>query len=290
VGGAGGAAGGGTGGTTATEGGSSGSAGASAGVGGSGTGGSAGTGGSGGGSGGMGSGGELIVPQARNVLAIAELDQNHAPFVEAAKEWLATETLLTITYIESPDTLTDELLADKDLILQLNYPPWFGDGPKAAFEKYISENKGGWVGLHHASLYGPVVTDQTWPWFYTFLGQVNFKGYIAEFAAADVNVEVTSHPIFQGVPSTFHVTTDEWYTWDKSPRENVTVLANVDEDSYEPNSEVKMGDHPVIWTNEAYAARNLYVFIGHHPNLMDNSAYKTLLLNAIYWAGAEPSP
>jgi uncharacterized protein len=275
-----GAAGAGAGGMLTTSGGSAGTGG-SAGSGGAGSGG----GGSGGTAGTGGSGGEMFLDKEINVLAIAEYDDNHGPFVEAAKTWLEGESKLTITWIESPDSITDELLADKGLILQLNYPPWFDDGPKAAFEKYITENKGGWVGLHHASLYGPVVTDQTWPWFYTFLGSVNFKGYIAEFAAADVEIEATSHPIFQGVPSPFHVVSDEWYTWDKSPRDNATVLATVDEDSYEPDSDVKMGDHPVIWTNEDYAARNVYIFIGHHPNLMENQDYKTLLKNAIFWAG-----
>ena len=65
------------------------------------------------------------------------------------------------------------------------------------------------------------------------------------------------------------------------------VLANVDEDSYTPDSSVKMGDHPVIWTNPDYAAKNLYIFMGHHPNLFENEAYKTLLRNAIFWAGTE---
>jgi type 1 glutamine amidotransferase len=84
------------------------------------------------------------------------------------------------------------------------------------------------------------------------------------------------------------VTTDEWYTWDKSPRPNVQVLANVDENSYMPQSNVKMGDHPVVWTpNSAYKGKNLYIFVGHHPNLFQNTAYMTLLKNAIFWAGSK---
>jgi uncharacterized protein len=228
------------------------------------------------------------VPKNIDVLCIAEYDPNHAPFVEAAKPWLATIGELNITYVEDPNAITDEMLANYGLILQLNYPAFaWDDEAKAAFQRYVEEGRGGWVGLHHASLYGSLVTDETWPWFYEFLGRVNFKGYIASFAAADVRVEATSHPIFSGVPSTFHVVADEWYTWDSNPRDHATVLANVDEDSYEPDSQVKMGDHPVIWTNEDYAARNLYIFIGHHPNLFENDAYKTLLRNAIFWAGKE---
>jgi len=81
---------------------------------------------------------------------------------------------------------------------------------------------------------------------------------------------------------------DEWYTWDKNPRPNLHVLANVDENSYMPPSNVKMGDHPVIWSNEAYKGRNAYIMIGHDKTLFENDAYMTLLRNAIFWA-ATPS-
>ncbi|SNS05060.1 hypothetical protein SAMN04487979_1572 [Flavobacterium sp. ov086] len=44
-----------------------------------------------------------------------------------------------------------------------------------------------------------------------------------------------------------------------------------------------MGDHPVIWTNEHFASRNVYIFMGHSPDLFQNEAYKTLLKNSIFW-------
>ena len=45
-----------------------------------------------------------------------------------------------------------------------------------------------------------------------------------------------------------------------------------------------MGDHPVVWTNEAMKARNLYIFMGHDKALFQNQAYTTLVRNAILWA------
>ncbi len=71
-------------------------------------------------------------------------------------------------------------------------------------------------------------------------------------------------------------------TYDRVP--NVHVLARVDESSYQPSSDIKMGDHPVIWTNEKMKARNIYILMGHHPSLFANDSYKTLLRNAILWA------
>ena len=48
-----------------------------------------------------------------------------------------------------------------------------------------------------------------------------------------------------------------------------------------------MGDHPVIWTNEHVPARNIYIFMGHGPDLLDNKAFTTMLRNAIVWAAGK---
>jgi type 1 glutamine amidotransferase len=48
-----------------------------------------------------------------------------------------------------------------------------------------------------------------------------------------------------------------------------------------------MGDHPVVWTNPAKKARNVYVFIGHSPLLFDSKDYTTLFTNAIFWAAGK---
>jgi hypothetical protein len=61
------------------------------------------------------------------------------------------------------------------------------------------------------------------------------------------------------------------------------VLASVDEATYIPNSDIKMGDHPVVWTNPHYKAKNIYIFMGHSPDLFDNPSYTTLFKNAIFW-------
>jgi type 1 glutamine amidotransferase len=241
---------------------------------------------------------------AFNVLAIGHLvdpdgtDDIHAPYVRAATAWLTTlaaQKNFTFTSVVDPNSITDDFLTPYNLILQLNYTPFgWNTTAQAAFEKYLTEGRGGWVGMHHAALYGPSVQpagEAPWTWFYNFIGQINFLDYIATFAAAETYIEEPTHPIFAGVPSPFLVTTDEWYKWDQSPRPNVHVLAHVDESSYMPPSDIKMGgDHPVIWTNDAYKGRNVYIFIGHHMNLFQNTAYMQLLENAIFWAAGQPPP
>jgi type 1 glutamine amidotransferase len=123
-----------------------------------------------------------------------------------------------------------------------------------------------------------------WPWFYHFMGDIEFKNYIPGFADGMVHVEDTGNVCMQHVPENFMIEKEEWYTYNASPRNNVHVIASVDENTYQPNSTTKMGDHPVIWTNTKYKAKNIYIFMGHSPALFDNVAYTTMFRNAICWA------
>lgn len=65
------------------------------------------------------------------------------------------------------------------------------------------------------------------------------------------------------------------------------MLASVDESTYKPSTDLKMGDHPVIWSNEHYKARNIYIFMGHHPELFDNPAFTNIFKNSILWAAGK---
>jgi type 1 glutamine amidotransferase len=121
------------------------------------------------------------------------------------------------------------------------------------------------------------------------MGGIRWKDYIARFAKATVRLEDHHHPVLQGIPDSFIVQKEEWYTYDRSPRPNVHVLASVDESTYSPDTTVKMGDHPVIWTNEKMKARNVYIFMGHDPVLFDDPVYRHLFANAISWAASTPA-
>ena len=222
------------------------------------------------------------------VIALAEAGGIHRPFVDAAKAWLeklASENKFSIDYIENTDKIDDAFLSHYQLFLQLNYPP-YGWTPTAmaAFIRYIEEGRGGWIGFHHATLLGEFDGTQMWPWFSQFMGGIRFTDYIPKFATATVVVEDSSHAVMKNVSASFTVDQEEWYTYNKSPRANVRVLARVNEATYSPDTPTKMGDHPVIWTNEHFKARNVYIFMGHHPELFQNSNFTTIVRNSIFWA------
>jgi uncharacterized protein len=221
-------------------------------------------------------------------VALAEAGGIHKPFVDAAKVWLQKEASaehFAVDYIQSTDPIDDAFLSRYQLFIQLNYPP-YGWTPKAAtaFTKYIEEGRGGWIGFHHATLLGEFDGYPMWPWFSQFMGGIRFTDYIPKFATATVDVEDESHPVMKGVGSSFVVDNEEWYTYDKSPRPNVRVLARVDETTYSPDTKTKMGDHPVVWTDEHYKARNVYIFMGHHPELFENPVFTKIFHNSLLWA------
>lgn len=229
-----------------------------------------------------------------HALVLAERGDQHEAFVVAALEWLKGEAArdgFAMDVFENPSQFNKAFLAKYQVFVQLNYPPYrWSDEAKAAFEDYIEQGRGGWVGMHHATLLGEFDGYAIWPWFSDFMGGIRFKNYIAKRVAGTVTVENAAHPSMKGMPSTFVVEEEEWYTYNKNPRPNVKVLAHVDESSYQPPSDIKMGDHPVVWTNEKMKARNIYIQIGHHPTLLKNENYTTLLRNSILWAAGENVP
>jgi type 1 glutamine amidotransferase len=222
------------------------------------------------------------------VLVLTERGGQHGSFTDAAIKWLnikAKEINLSITEINSAKQISAKYLSDYHLIIQLDYPPytWSKEAEKA-FQSYIDEGKGGWIGFHHATLLGEFDGYPMWHWFSDFMGGIRFKNYIASPVDGTVHVEQAQHPVMQGVSSSFVLPQDEWYTFDRNPRPNVKVLANVDENSYRPSSNIRMGDHPVVWTNPSKLARNVYFLFGHSGKLFDVKDFTTMFENAIRWA------
>lgn len=224
-----------------------------------------------------------------NMLLMFEDGGWHKPLSDVLVPWLDSVAFrwgLAVTSIRNLENVTAEFLDDYQLLLQLDCPPYpWPEEAREAFVDYINEGRGGYAGFHHATLLGEFDGYPMWQWFSDFMGGIRYENYIAETCAATVCVEDAGHPIMQGVGSLFTIGEDEWYTYDKSPRRApyIHVIASVDESSYEPDSPIKMGDHPVIWTNTSVKARNVYFQFGHSPKLMENEDYLRMMLNTIDW-------
>ena len=229
------------------------------------------------------------VEAPRRVLAIAEKDNEHEPFSQCALDWLTTheDSLhIEVTRLTHLHNLPAGELQKYHLILQLDYPPynWSKDA-RQDFQTYIDKSMGGYIGFHHATLLGDNFgTGPMWEWFSHFMGNIRWKDYVAETADGTICIEDRTHPVTQGISDTLRLPRDEWYTYHSNPRPHVHVLAHVDEHSYSPSSTVRMGDHPVIWTNPHKAARNVYFQFGHDAELFRQPSFVKLFANAISWA------
>ncbi len=238
------------------------------------------------------SGAQPHAPKFRVVAMAEATGGDHQNFVDTAKVYLnqlAAENDFAVDYITVTDRINAQFLAQYQLFIQLNYPPYrWAPIAKAAFEEYITQGKGGWIGFHHASLLGTFDGYTMDPWFSRFMGGIRFTGYIPGFAKATVKIEDPSSPLAKGLPPSFVIDREEWYTWSQSPRPNVHVLATVDESSYVPDTKTKMGgDHPVVWSNPNVKARNVYIFMGHHGGLFDNPNFVQLFRNAVFWGAGQ---
>jgi type 1 glutamine amidotransferase len=222
------------------------------------------------------------------VLVLTERGGQHESFDTAAILWLTEFSKaqnFEFKVINHANVINEKLLSQYHVFIQLDYPPYtWNDTAMAAFVKFIEEGRIGWIGFHHATLLGEFDGYPIWNWFSDFMGGIRFDNYVAQRVDGTVKIEDQNHPVMKGVSPSFVIEKEEWYTYDKSPRTNVHVLASVDESSYSPASDIKMGDHPVVWVNENKKARNVYFFMGHSGSLFESKDYVIMVSNAILWA------
>ena len=227
----------------------------------------------------------------RKVLVLAERGGLHEPFTATGLQWLEENKErfnMQLVILSTAANIPKGELDKYHLVLQLNHPPYeWSTESQQDFQNYINRGVGNYIGFHHATLLGEFDGYGMWQWFSDFMGGMRYENYIAEKCDATVQVEDRAHPVMDGVPGTFVIEDDEWYTYNKDPRPNVHVLAHVDEASYTIKTNIKMGDHPVIWTNPSKGARNVYFQFGHSKLLFDNPAFVRLLENALRWTLAE---
>lgn len=99
-----------------------------------------------------------------NVIALYENGGHHILYSARAKVWLdqlAADSGFAIDYIRNTNTINDTFLSRYQLFIQLDYPPYAWTAKAVtAFERYITEGRGGWIGFHHASLLGELTVTQ----------------------------------------------------------------------------------------------------------------------------------
>lgn len=175
---------------------------------------------------------------------------------------------------DDPAIFTDDGLTGFRVIVFLNTTgDVLDDDQQTAMERFIATGKG-FVGVHSAA-----DTEYDWPWYGGLVG-----AYFARHPApqsGSVQVVTPEHPAMEGIPATFE-RVEEWYDFRTLPGPEATLLANVDEASYEGG---EMGDpHPIVWAQEYGGGRAFYTGFGHAAEAFTDELTRRMLLNGILWA------
>lgn len=157
-----------------------------------------------------------------------------------------------------------------------------------AFQSWLTRG-GGWLGVHAAG----DGSHKDWPWYVENLVGVDFIAHPMgpQFQVARVEVENPGQAAMQNLPGEW-LHDDEWYSWVESPRgkKDFDVLASIDESSYSPwlkimgkEKDLRMGDHPVVWSRCVDSGRALYSAMGHSAASYQAPEHRLLLENALAW-------
>ena len=152
------------------------------------------------------------------------------------------------------------------------------------FKAYL-EGGGGFAGLHGSG--GDFFYD--WDWYADTLIGARFKAHpmSPQFQAARLKVEDSKNPVVRGLQPEWTMT-DEWYSFKTNPRQKgADVLVTLDERTYRPMAgklDLRMGDHPIAWTQCIGKGRSFYTAIGHRPESYSEPNTNRLIEQGVAWA------
>lgn len=177
---------------------------------------------------------------------------------------------------EDPTVFSDDGLTPYNVLVMLSPTGDILDAEQqSAFERYIQAGNG-YVGIHAAS-----DTEFDWPWYGELVGA--FFRVHPDIQPATLIVENRLHPSTAHLAETW-VRTDEWYSFETNPRDDVTVLISIDEDSYAPGESEMDGDHPIAWYHEYDGGRSFYTALGHTDASYSEPDFMAHLKGGIEWA------
>ena len=225
-----------------------------------------------------------FVASSQNLLILTKTGQyRHASLPDAVKAFveMSEENGWKSTFTEDSSFFTKEILAKFDVVVfLLTNKNILTEDQKKAFKGFI-QSGGGFVGVHSAT-----VTEMEWFWYAQLIG-ARFIGH-SGVQKGSIIIENKEHP------STNHINVDElpwedeWYSLDRSPREDVNVLISLDEKSIETkefqNKSMAMGDHPIAWYHLFDGGRVFQTQLGHRSELYQDPLFRTHLIGGVHWA------
>lgn len=182
---------------------------------------------------------------------------------------------------------TDNLKRYRAVIFLSTTGDILNDEQQNAFQSFI-KGGGGYAGVHAAA-----DTEHTWPWYGELVGAY-FKTH-PNIQPALVKVEDRTHRSTRMLPAEWR-RTDEWYVYNRNPRDRVRVLASLDDSTIQ--GATMGGDHPIAWYHDFEGGRAWYTGGGHTSESYTEDLFRKHLEGGILWAagaadtapGSETSP
>jgi type 1 glutamine amidotransferase len=155
---------------------------------------------------------------------------------------------------------------------------------RAAFKAWLSSG-GQWLGLHAAG--GDPSYD--WNWYVDTMLGAQFFGHTMspQFQDADVLVSNPDEPLTAHLPSPWRVESEEWYAFDRNPRDTgSTILLALDESTYDTQETIipdasMPGEHPIAWTHKLGEGTVIYSAIGHTAQTYSTAEYREFIVKSI---------
>ncbi|HEY0334141.1 MAG TPA: ThuA domain-containing protein [Stenotrophomonas sp.] len=224
--------------------------------------------------------------QQFKVLVAAIPNQYHHDYIPVAKphfEEMARRHDFAMTW-DWDGRAFDGDLAQYQAIVLLNSPASdLNPARRANFQKYVRAG-GGVVAVHKAF----AIKKGDWPWYDQMIGRSFRTHPYGQTAMIDI-VDAT-HPATAGLPKRW-LWTDEWYEYDPPYADDLHVVMEVDERTYDPTAiwpgQVAKGmgrHHPVAWYHVFEGGRVFATAIGHPAEVYADPLYLGHLYGAIYWA------
>lgn len=195
---------------------------------------------------------------------------------------LSQEENWALTTTEDASLFNMEFLVNFDVVVFLNPSSnVLNEKQQKAFQTFLETGKG-FVGIHSAT-----DCEYDWKWYGKLTGAY-FRTH-PPTQKGTIIFEDLNHPAmecFKGMDS--YTTVDEWYSFKANPREQVHVLARLDESSLKESNkdnDWQMGDHPLIWWQEFDGIRSFYSIFGHTNEAFQDPKVAAHFAGAINWAG-----
>ena len=196
-------------------------------------------------------------------------------------KWFNKADLATLTqggkvsanYTDRPADIAGAL-KEVDVLYQSSNQKMDGAELRKALFDFANAGKG--LVLIHPGLW---YNWPDWPEYNRVLIGGGARGH-DKYGEFEVNVDQADHPIMKGVPASFKITDELYYSKFETNGAPTEVLATA-------KNTTNGKTFPSVWTVKHPKARIVCIALGHDAKAHDLEAYKTLIKNAVAWAAGQ---